>query len=92
MEGPDNDERRFEERSPCALPATIVLAGGREPLACIVRDLSETGARIEIADPTRLPDEFELLLPAVPGADQRFRVKVRWRDHNMVGAEFLRIG
>lgn len=83
------DDRRLEERSPCDLPAKIVISGGQPEIACVVKNLSTTGAKIEVAEATRLPEEFDLLVPAVPGADQKFRVRIQWREQDYVGGEFL---
>ena len=36
---------------------------GGEKIACTVRDLSLTGASLEVADPRNTPEKFTLLIP-----------------------------
>ena len=84
----EGQDRRVEERSSCDLFARIQLPDGQPALTCTVKDISPTGAKIEIADAARLPDEFDLLVPIVPGADQTFHFKVLWRGESAVGGEF----
>ena len=81
------NDRREEERSDCNLAATIDVDG--ESIVCVVKNLSATGAKIEIDAGVQVPHEFDLLLPAVPGAHQRFRVVTRWRRDSLLGGQFL---
>lgn len=43
-------EQRFAPRRQSAVPAFIFIEGGVESVPCIVRDMSTTGARIELKD------------------------------------------
>jgi hypothetical protein len=81
-------ERRVHERSDCDIAAKIELADGLV-MACRLKDLSTSGFKLQIADAVHLPDEFDLLIPVVEGVDQRCRVKLVWRDGDMVGGVFL---
>ena len=42
--------------------ATIEFTGGR-PINCVIRNLSVTGAAIELSDPCGIPDSFLLVMP-----------------------------
>ena len=58
---------------------------GSHIVACLVRDFSEGGARIEAANAQTIPTE--LVLSFDDGAAPR-RCLVRWRRHNDLGVEF----
>jgi len=49
---------------------------------CIVRDLTESGSRLEVSETVALPDAFELYLP---NKDEYFHARVEWRKGNSVG-------
>jgi hypothetical protein len=50
-----------------------------------VADVSETGAKLVVKDPASLPDEFLIRLRP----DLRKWCRVRWRDADEVGIEFI---
>lgn len=79
-------ERRTEERNDCNVGAFVKTGAGE--VDCVVKDLSPQGARIEVADARLLPDEFALMIPAVPGAHQKFDARVIWRLERSVGVSF----
>jgi hypothetical protein len=54
-------ETRAAPRYRVTKPAHIVYRG--EKIACVVRDLSITGAALEVSDPTLIPAEFTLVVP-----------------------------
>jgi hypothetical protein len=59
---------------------------GDTPHRCVVADISDTGARLEVDDPTKIPDKFTLLLD---GPDpQRRTCHVVWRTESEVGVAF----
>lgn len=45
---PTDENRRFAQRKPRSLPATLLSDRLQSQVPCIVRDLSSTGARIEV--------------------------------------------
>jgi hypothetical protein len=59
------EERRSNPRRHVALAATIVVNKRRSPVECTVRDLSDSGAKIEILEDTAVPYEFELQIPEI---------------------------
>lgn len=67
------------------------LKGGRVILSdwsgidCRVRDLSETGARLEFDGPTQLPNECRLLLIET---NRMFPVEVAWQRAQSAGVHF----
>jgi hypothetical protein len=51
---------------------------------CVVKDLSDTGARLQVANVLSIPDHFEL---QIPGA-RSVQVTVVWRKGRMMGVRF----
>jgi len=56
------ERRQFGRRQTCL--HGIITPRGRASEPCIVRDVSEEGALLEVAHPTWLPTRFHLLLEA----------------------------
>ncbi len=89
MTGPDEslptDNRRTQRRMRTLKGAEIVFNAGYSAFECVVKDISDTGARIQMGDATGVPEHFELVIP-----HDNFRRKctVRWRRYNMVGVSF----
>jgi hypothetical protein len=54
-------------------------------LACIVRNFTAFGARIEFQNPALLPDEIDF---AVPRRSLSCRAHLTWRDRNAAGLVF----
>jgi len=53
-------------------------------LDCLVRDISDTGARLKVENSLSIPDQFALTL-----SDGRsFMTTVRWRKIDMLGVSF----
>ncbi len=66
------------------IEATIVFDGGRTRMRCIIRNLSETGAKLEVASVTRIPRTFDLVVEKVrPPA-----CGVIWRSVKELGVQF----
>ncbi|MDP3258181.1 MAG: PilZ domain-containing protein [Bosea sp. (in: a-proteobacteria)] len=78
-------DRRLQTRDRLHQPARLVFNGEQSVLACTVRNHSQTGAMIRMADWIELPDTFELDIPA---GDRR-RVRQCWRRGDDVGVAFL---
>jgi PilZ domain len=51
----------------------------------VVRNLSDTGASLEVASPMGIPDTFDLVLE---GDDSVRRCRVIWRKETKIGVEF----
>ncbi len=51
---------------------------------CVVKDISETGARIQIADALSVPERFELRMPGTTP----LQAAVVWRKLGLIGVRF----
>jgi hypothetical protein len=78
-------EQRGAHRSRTFLKADIDINGGLSRLSCIVKDLSDTGARLAVSDGILLPDTFRLRLSK---PDRWVQASVRWRRGEFVGVHF----
>lgn len=78
-------ERRQAARRRTLLGGTIRSLCKTRTLTCKIRNLSGTGARLEIANATWLPDRFEL---DIPHHDLRLGAKVAWRAEQALGVIF----
>ena len=52
---------------------------------CIVRDISETGARLQFSGPVTAPDMIDLQIPA---KNQTLHCRVSWREADEIGVHF----
>ena len=78
-------ERRGSRRSKSFLRGFVYVSRKRGALACLIRDLSEKGARIVFSDTVTLPDVVELYIPQ---RDQTLRARVEWRRNDEIGLAF----
>ena len=78
-------DRRLETRSRLHQPARLVFNGEQSVFACILRNRSQTGAMVRMADWTELPQTFDL---DIPEGHSR-RVRQCWRRGDEVGLAFL---
>lgn len=78
-------EKRLSPRRNTMIPATIVFDGGRSRMECIIRNLSDTGAKLEVnSSVARIPRTFDLVVPNVrPQA-----CSVVWRTLKELGVHF----
>ena len=76
-------ETRIAPRYRVAKPAKIDHGGDK--INCMIRDLSATGAALEIFDIARLPANFILIIP-----EDRLRLPCRivWRTEYRIGVAF----
>jgi hypothetical protein len=58
---------------------------GGDKIGCIIRDISATGAALEISDLLRVPSEFILI---VPEDRLKLRCRVVWRKEYRIGVAF----
>ncbi|HUI15955.1 MAG TPA: PilZ domain-containing protein [Xanthobacteraceae bacterium] len=78
-------ERRGLRRSKSFLRGFGYVSRKRGALACLVRDLSEKGARIIFSDTVTLPDVVELYIPQ---RELTGRARVQWRRNDEIGLAF----
>lgn len=78
-------EHRLVPRRNVAIPATIVFSGGRRRLPCIIRNVSDGGAKVEVMMVSDIPLTFDLLRNGhlVP-------CRVVWRALKELGIAFRR--
>jgi hypothetical protein len=76
-------ETRIAPRFRVAKPAKIDHGGDK--INCIIRDISATGAAIEMSDLVRVPAEFILIVP-----EDRLKLRCRlvWRKGYRIGVAF----
>jgi hypothetical protein len=78
-------ERRAFGRRPTHIHGMVYTRGFR-PIRCIVTDISEGGARLELSEAFRLPPNFRLMWE---GSGMETMCEVRHQSDAMVGAMFL---
>jgi hypothetical protein len=79
-------ERRLAARQRSFLQGRVYFNNRRASVDCLVRDISETGARLKFPAPVSTPDMVELYLP---GKDETFRARVQWRVADEMGVGFV---
>lgn len=75
------EDHRSTPRRRVLKAATISFGGGA--ISCTVRNLSDSGASLEVASPIGIPDVFSLELE---GGSRRCRVV--WRKEKRIGVRF----
>ena len=80
-----HDNRRSAERVRTLRRARIILNHGYSVFDCIVRNLSEGGAMLQMADQLGVPERFEL---AIGRARRGNTCTVRWRNEHALGVSF----
>jgi hypothetical protein len=79
-------ERRLSLRQPRLNGAMIVFNGNSSAVVCVVRDLSPQGARLLVASPSGIPDQFDLRIDQTGVCHPS---KVAWRSAHQIGVKFL---
>ena len=79
------EKRGSPRQNRCFFRAFVYFEGGGTAVDCVVRDISETGARLQFAKPQKISEVVDLHIP-IKG--QSFHAKVRWEDGNEVGVVF----
>ena len=78
-------ERRSSARKKSFLQGRIYYNNQRSSVDCLVRDISEQGAKLVFSDAVAIPDLVELYLP---GKDEVHRVRLQWRKGEEIGVGF----
>ena len=78
-------DKRISPRLRCFLKGRVLFNGGQSSLDCLIRDMSSTGARLELSASVTLPDRFDLYLPH---RDETCRVHLQWRRGAQIGIAF----
>jgi hypothetical protein len=78
-------ERRSNIRRRTFKGGKLIFNKGLSVLDCVIRDLSDHGARLELATTVGVPDSFELII--APDRVKRF-CKIAWRSEHHIGVSF----
>lgn len=78
-------EHRTAGRTRSLLRGVIIHSNGNSRTECTVRDLSETGARMEISSAITVPEFFDLFIPL---RNATHRSRIVWRNSTEIGAAF----
>jgi hypothetical protein len=78
-------DRRAVTRHKSFLQGRIYFNNRRSSVDCLIRDISEQGARLKISDAITTPEAIEL---HIPNKDETYRAKVIWRAHDEMGVTF----
>jgi hypothetical protein len=79
-------ERRVASRKRSFLQGRLFYNNRRNSVDCVIRDISETGARLQFSAAVTVPEALELY---VPNKDQMYRVRAEWRQGEEMGVVFL---
>lgn len=78
-------ERRHALRHRSFLQGRIYFNKGRSAVDCLIRDISDEGARIIFSDTVSIPDVVDIY---VPQKAQTLRARVEWRHGEEAGIAF----
>lgn len=78
-------ENRLQPRRHTMIVATIVYDGGRMRLDCVIRNLSDGGAKLEFATVRGIPQTFDLMVPG----HRPQHCRVAWRALKELGVQFM---
>jgi hypothetical protein len=79
-------ESRKADRIRALMSAQVIFNKGASTFDCVVKNISTTGARLEITDSTALPADFDL---HIPHKGKTYRATIAWRGDGLVGVEFV---
>jgi PilZ domain-containing protein len=78
-------EKRDAPRRKCYLRAFVYFEGRGAAVNCVVRDISDSGARLQFDKPLGLTELLDLHIPA---KGQSFHAEQRWHDGDKIGVVF----
>jgi hypothetical protein len=79
------EEPKVAIRQRTFLKGTVYYDNRRASIECVVRDLSDSGARLTFDHPATIPDNIELFIQQ---KQQTLRAQVRRREPNEIGIAF----
>lgn len=79
-------ERRKAQRGRTYLGGVVAFNNRCSTLDCLVRNMSQDGAKIEFAGPATIPDEFDI---TIHQKGHSRRARVTWRRETEAGITFL---
>src|SRR3954454_12876691 len=78
-------DQRVAPRLKALLAAKISFNNGQSTLDCLIRNLSDTGAKLIVSAAVALPDGFDLLIPQ---KSVTRRGRIVWRRGEAMGVRF----
>jgi hypothetical protein len=78
-------ERRRSVRQKSFLRGCVYFNNRRNAFDCLIRDISDKGARIIFSDTVSVPDTVDLYIPQ---KEQTVRARVEWRHGDEIGLAF----
>jgi hypothetical protein len=78
-------DKRRKSRTPSFLGGTITYNRDLWSADCVVKNISESGAKLSARNLPVLPDRFDI---SIPQRNVKYRVQVRWRVRDQVGVAF----
>ena len=78
-------EKRDAPRHKCFLRAFVYFEGHGTAVDCVVRDISDNGARLQFSKPLALTDLLDLHIP-IKG--RSFHAEKRWHNGDEIGVTF----
>lgn len=82
-----SQDKRKSRRRPVCYMARLELRPGR-PVGCVLSDISDTGARLDVPYPDKVPERFLLWLTETGSA--RRTCQIVWRKARQIGVRFER--
>jgi PilZ domain-containing protein len=79
------EDRGSPRQNKCFFRGFVYFGGVLTAVDCVVRDISDTGARLQFSAPQKFSDLLDLHIPI---KSLVFRAKVRWRDGAEMGVRF----
>jgi len=79
------EQRQFHPRLPANMSARIVAPGQISPAPCVVREISQFGAKLEIRPGWIIPRTFWL---RIDGDSRLHHCLVVWRSSLIIGVDF----
>ena len=79
------DEHRIAQRHRVLKGGTIAFNNGAAGISCTVRNLSDTGAALDVISPVGIPDRFSLV---IDGEEHGKACHVVWRKEKRIGIAF----
>ena len=76
-------EKRIISRRRVLKTASIIIGDKAPKIACTVRNISETGAALQVSTTFGIPQTFEIVLDGV-----RRRCRAQWRTDTKIGITF----
>jgi PilZ domain len=78
-------EKREAPRHKCFLRAFVYMENSATAVDCVVRELSDIGARLQFSRPLKVTEFVDLHIP-IKG--QNFHSRVQWHEGDQIGVAF----